>query len=382
MKYSMRNASLILSPLIIFGTYILTTSCSKVVNSESTGSKFLYVASGLCYSGGNTTFSNTTSSNLIYRINLDTGLKDMTIADYTSSPAQAGDSPVGITNVDSNNIYVLVENTTTVGARRIEKVPKASFGSRSLFSNNITALNAILRTFRSLPNGDFLISKSSAIEKITTANVRITQGANPYINNPAAPCSASTTLISKLEVLNNQFIVFLHAAPGQNRFGFVKPAGYAAAGDCTPAQSAPNASSFPVAAAYDSVHSKLIVAYAGNTTATDINSIYVYDITETTSSVTVGTANKIYDANLYSTTYPYLLYGISAMVFDPETSYLYIATAINTTTTISNYAIEKFYYDSSKLGTANSSVLTRVGTTPFYSYGTDTKCISDMMLAD
>jgi hypothetical protein len=380
-----KNKNLKLFSTLISAGLLFCTSCAQPPEDEvsSSSSRYLYVASGACYSGGgNTAFSNTTSSNVVYRINLSTGVKDITVADYNSSPSQAGDSPVGIASVDSENLYVLVENTTTVGARRIERIAKSTDGSRTLFSNNTTALSAQLRGMKLLSNGDFLISKSTAIEKITSANVRVLKGANPYVNAPAAPCATSTTLMSKVQTMSNQFILFLHAATSQNRFGFVKAEGYAASGDCTPAQAAPNTAAFPVASAYDAINSKLLVAYAGSSTATDINSIYAYNITETASSVTVGTANKIYDASLYPTTYPYLLYGVSSMVLDPTENKLYVATAINTSTTIVNYAIEKFSYDATQIGVTNSSVLTKSSTTPFYDYGGDTKCIADMIIAD
>jgi hypothetical protein len=306
----------------------------------------------------------------------------MTIVDYNASPAQAGDSPAGIASVDSENLYVLVENTSTTGARRVEIVPKSSNGSRVLFSNNTTALSAQLRSLSLLANGDLLISKSTAVEKITSANIRVLKGANPYVNAPAGPCATSTTLISKTVEMKNGFIAFLHAAAGQNRFGFVKPDGYGVASDCTVAQAAPNAAAFPVVAVYDSTNSKLIVAYSGTATTTDINSIYAYDITETAAAITVGAANKIYDASLYPSTYPYILYGISSMVLDTTENKIYIATAVNTSTTVVNYAIEKFSYDPTKIGVNNSQVLTRVGTTPFYEYGADTKCISDMIVGE
>lgn len=380
----LKDKNLKLFASLISAGVLFCVSCAQPPEDEAatSSSRYLYVASGACYSGGgNTAFSNTTSSNLVYRINLSTGIKDITIADYNSSPSQAGDSPVGIASIDSENLYVLVENTTA-GARRIERIAKASDGSRALFSNNTTALSVALRGLHLLTNGDLLINKNTAIEKISAANVRVTKGANAYVNAPAAPCATSTTLMSKVSTLSNQFIVFLHAATSQNRFGFVKPEGYAAAGDCTPAQAAPTALAFPVATAYDAVNSKLLVAYAGSTLNADINSIYAYSITETASSVTVGAANKIYDANAYPTTYPYLLYGISEMVLDPVDNKLYIATAINTATTVVNYAIEKFSYDATQIGVSNSSVLTRSGSTPFYDYGGDTKCIADMIIAD
>jgi hypothetical protein len=371
--------------LLAFVGHIFLVNCSKKKSDTPSpqSSRFLYVASGTCYSGGgNTTFTNSTASNLVYRLNLNSGQKDMQIADYNSSPAQVGDSPVGLASIDSQNLYVLVENSTTTGARRIEKVAKANSGNRVLFSNNTTALSATLRGIQLLPNGDLLISKSTAIERISSSNVRILIGANPYVSAPATPCATSTTLMSKVSTMSNQFILFLHAAASQNRFGFVKPQGYSVAGDCSPAQAAPNTNAFPVASAYDAVNSKLLVAYAGNSTATDINSIYVYDITESPSSVSIGSAYKIYDSNGYPGTYPYLLYGVSSMVLDPVDSKLYVATAINTSTTIVNYAIEKFHYDPSKIGVSNTEVLTRVGNKPFYQYGVDTKCIADMIVAD
>ena len=94
-------------------------------SASSSSARYLYVTTGACYSGnGITTFTNTTSANQVYRINLDTGEKDLIIADYYSSPSNAGDSPVSIVNYDDDHILVLVENTTTTSLRRIELVEK------------------------------------------------------------------------------------------------------------------------------------------------------------------------------------------------------------------------------------------------------------------
>jgi hypothetical protein len=250
---------------------------------------------------------------------------------------------------------------------------------RQAFTQNAAALSAVLRNLKRKTNGDLLISKSSAIEYITSSDNRITQGVNPYINAPATPCATSTTLIREIEILSNGFIGFIHAGTSQNRFGFVRPSGYAMAGDCTVAQSAPVATAFPTAMIYDAANSKIIVAYAGNATTADINSIYVYNITQTPTSVSIGSANKIYDANQFPSVYEYLLYGISSMVLDPETNHIYVSTAVNTSTTVVNFAIEKFLYDPTKLGTANQNVLTRIGS-PFYPKDSDTRCIADMAI--
>jgi hypothetical protein len=305
--------------------------------------KYLYVAAGACYSGNNTTFTNTTSSNLIYRIGLSDGLLDFVLADYSAAPSNTGDTPVSIVDVDDNYIYALIENTTTASLRRIEKIEKKQKGSRAIFSNNITALSAQLRNMIKLSNGDLAISKSTAIEYLSSAATRV--GA-PYISASAAPCNTSTTLVSKVLTLNNGKFIFLHSAAAQNRFGI-----FAATGGttCLAAQAAPVAGSYPTAAFYDVANTKLIVAYSGNSVATDINSIYVYSIDETNN--TISGATKIYDASLYPSTYGYLLYGISDMVYDSENSTVYISTAINSTTTVVNYAIEKFTYVPTRFST-------------------------------
>lgn len=362
--------------IVIMLSFILISGCAEIPDESASAesARYLYVASGVCYSGNNTTFSNTTSSNLIYRINLSTGAKDTTIADYFSSPANIGDSPASIVDADSDYIYALVENTTTTSLRRIERIEKKANGARSIFSNNTTALSAQVRNLLKLSNGDFAVSKSTAIEYLTSANVRL--GA-PYINATAAPCNTSTTLIPKVLSLTNGKFVFLHAAAAQNRFGIFATTGGTT---CLAAQAAPAATAYPSAAFYDATNAKLVVAYAGNATTTDLNSIYVYSIDESSNAITGAT--KIYDASLYPGTYSYLLYGISEMVYDATSGSVYVATATTVATTVANYAIEKFTYDPAQLGVDNTKVLVRSGTTPFYQYGSDTKCISKMFIAD
>ncbi len=153
--------------------------------------------------------------------------------------------------------------------------------------------------------------------------------------------------------------------------------------DCTAATTYTSlvpVTSSPVAAVYDAANTKLIVAWAGNVVTNNVTSIYAYTIDETTRTITA--AQEIYDAADYPGTYPYLLYGVSEMTLDTVNNHLYVATAISTATTIVNFAIEKFTYNAAAIGTSNSTVLTRVGTTPFYPYGLDTKCITAMTVAN
>lgn len=341
---------------------------SKV--TDVTKPKYLYVASGACYSGtGNTTFTATTSSNLVYRLNLSSGVKDLSIADYYSLPANSGDSPISAIEQDKDNLFILVENATS--GRRIEKVPKTSNPSRSIFSSNTTALSAALKFMIKSSDSGLLISKGAGAEKLTSQGVRM--GA-PYIGtNLGATCGATITNISSVTTNPSNKIFFAHAAAANNRWGVISANGYSVAADCLAAQAAPNANSYPVAITYLSATNQVMVAYAGNAITTDLNSIYVYDFNDSTNAISNPT--KIYDASNYVSA-GYLLYGISAMTFDPSDSSLYVATAISSATTVVNYVIEKLSYNTS------TKTLTRVGTVPFYNYGVDTKCISSLSIAE
>lgn len=337
----------------------------------TSSAKYLYVSSGACYSGGNTTFTTTTSSNVIFRVNASSGAYDGKVADYNSVPANAGDSPASVTNFDDNYIHVLVENATA--GRRVELVPKAG-GNRTTLTSNTTILSAALRRMIKTSDGGFLISKGNIIEKINSQGVRV--GAPLIPSALTANCGTTNAQYSDMVTLNNGNIVFINSAASNNRIGLISAAGYSTAANCllSSALNAPVATAFPVALAYVGASNQLIVAYAGTATTANINSIYVYDVNETTNAIT--NATRIYDASLYPTTYSYLLYGISAMAYDSSTNELYVSTAISTATTVVNYAIEKFTYD------AAAKSLTRVGSVPFYNYGLDTKCISGMTIGN
>jgi hypothetical protein len=346
--------------------------------------KSLYVATGACYSGsGVTTFSNTTASNLVYRVNADTGVRQDLLADYFRAPANSGDSPVGISMASDGDLFVLVENTTTTSLRRIEKLAPTTL-NRSTYNASTLALGGTLRRLYTLSGDWLLVSKQTGIEKVRDTFSRITQGTNPFIWLASPPavsnCTTATTMIPDMLTLPSGLIVVLHAAAGKNGFAVISGSGYASASDCknNAFQAGPTATAFPTSAVYDNIHKQLIVAYAGNSTAADVNSIYAYTIDEETGAIT--SPQKIYDSNLFGSSYSYLLYGVSAMALDAETGALYVATAVSNGTTVTNYRIERLTYDASKIGVANTTVLTKSGGT-FYDYGSDTKCVSQMFLS-
>lgn len=359
-------------------TLIFLTGCEPEKTQKSAlqieSSQYLYVSSGICYAGNNTSFSNLTSSNLVYRIDTESGQRDTLIADYFASPSNLGDSPASLVSIDSKYLYVLIENSTTTSLRRIEKVEKRYLGSRFTFFNNTAALSSVGKDLSLMPSGDLYVAKANGVELVTSAGARV---GLPFINPSASPCASTNTGIQKVIRLNNNKALILHAATGQNRIAVMNTTGGTA---CQSVQAAPNAASFPSTMAYERSAQKLFVAYSGNATTTDLTSIYVYDVNETTGAL--SNPQKIYDASLYPSIYPTLLYGMSAMAIDASRNELYIATAISPATTLVNQQIEKFKYDLSLLGVNNPGVLTRTGSTPFYPYGNDTKCISSMEISD
>lgn len=338
------------------------------VPTETAHPKYLYVTTGVCYSGANTTFSTTTSSNQIYRLNISNAQKDMSIADYFSLPANAGDSPVSMIDSDGVNLMVLVENTS---GRRIEKFTKSPNPSRQIFSSNATILSAALKGLVKTSDGGFLVAKTAGIEKITSQGVRM---GTPYIGtNLGATCGTANTNINNVAVTPSGKIIYTNAVASNNRFGVISTNGYSTAADCLAAQAAPDVNAYPVAVQYIASHNQILVAYAGNSLNANLNSIYVYNFDDATNAISGAT--KIYDSNTYVAA-GYLLYGISTMAYDPANRHLYVATAVSNATTVVNYSIEKLKYD------PDAKTIARAQSVPFYSYGVDTKCISSLMLAE
>ncbi len=373
---------------------VLFISCAKVPVEDSSStisttptnsSRYLYLATGSCYSGaGITAYSNLNASNKIFRVDVNTGQPaEPKIADYMDNKSQLGDTPVGLVNNDLNSIYVLVQNTTA-GTKRIDRIPKGDNPARTLLTNSASIFSANLRSISKTVNGDLLVSESTGVERINGVDLtRISIGNNPYVRAPAAPCATSTSLITRAGTLSNKMIYFLHAAASQNRIGFVKASGYVAGGDCTPAQTAPNVAAYPTASAYDSVNEVLIVAYGGgNAVTADINSIYAYKLNVTSNSVTIASSNKIYDQTMFPATYSFQLYGIPSMALDATTNNLFVATTISTAATAAGYRVEKLKYDPSKIGIDNTLVLSRASNGIFLPHSSDTKCVADMMIAN
>lgn len=314
---------------------------SEIEADPYTGT-YLYIASGTTYAGNAVAMG--TPSNTIARYYAD-GTFDRLVIDYATSP---GDTPVSMISYSATHLLVLVENAS---GRRIDIVAKDGSGS-STFLTNSTAMNAVVRNLVGTSDGGFLVSKSSAIEKFSSAKARVTMGANPYVSAPAAPCATTATLIPRMVVGPSDNIFYVHAAASpNNRIGIISSTGYAAAGNCLASTAGPSATHLPSAMLYHS-SGKLFVGFGNN--VGPIHQIYEYTVTATS----IGGATQVFNNTS-------VLQGPSAMTEMPDGSVL----IANAATAFGN--IERYTYD--------GSTLTRVGNTPYIPASIYTKSVSAIL---
>ncbi|HRO66105.1 MAG TPA: hypothetical protein PL182_00920 [Pseudobdellovibrionaceae bacterium] len=325
--------------------------------------RFLYVSSGLCQAGSNTTFTATSSSNLVYRVNLGTGQRDRILADYNSLPASSGDTPVSIARLDSETLIALIERS---GARRVEKIKKNGDSTRTNFSSDVTALSNTLLRMSKTSDGGFFISRTNGLTKLSSSGSTVL---STFSNNSPGGSCGTNNKYSDAVSTNKGHLIFSNSVSANARIGIILNTGGA---NCLAAAAAPTAAALPSAMVWIPEANQVLVAYSGSGTATDVNSIYAYEVTETPTTASFDAGTKIYDASEYPSTKNYLLYAVSAMTYDAGSKSLYISSAVGTTTTVAQYVIEKFRYDST------AKTIARAGTTPFYNYGLDTKCISGL----
>jgi hypothetical protein len=343
-----KKTSTLISLFFLFGCGTGGSGPFNSVALDTSSDKHLYVASGACYGGGVTTSAGPT--NTIAKFNLNTGELESVVIDYNKQIP--GDSPVSIADYDADHMLVLVENAA---GRRVELVNKDGSGTSVYYLNN-TALSAVMRSIALLSDMSLLISKSSAVEKINAAKVRLTQGANPWVSAPAAPCATSTTLISSAIVHSSGKIVYTHAAATpNNKIGVINATGYGSAADCNSGTAGPTTTALPTRALFHT-NGKLLVSF-GSTTAAS-NSVYSYDFNST--SGTLSNATSVYnDSGI-------LLNGPSAMTVDPDSGDVFVSMATSTFNTI-----ERFHF----VDNAFTRATTSKAFIPANAY---TRCTADM----
>lgn len=317
--------------------------------------RYLYASAGTCYGGGVTT---STASQLITKIDTVT-LKPTILVDY--SAINISDQPVSLVDYSSIVLLVLVENAA---GRRIDLVDKTT-GANSTWLSNVSGFTAQLRNMRMMSDGSVLFSKTTAIEKFSSAKARIVNGASPFINNPGnnagiANCTASNTLASAVWPLSNGKVLFAHANASNNRLAVIAANGYSATTDCLGVSTAA-ASAQPTAIAYHATSGHYLVSF-GSTTASS-NYVYQYSVNESTNAITASASAAFSNSSIVN--------GPSAMTVDSSTGDVYIANGTSTMNTI-----EKFTYDST------SKALTRVGSSPLVSNSIYTRCVSDMVVGE
>jgi hypothetical protein len=335
----------------LFFGLVLITACGKLAGlsgttSSSTGT-YIYVASGTSYPGNGMVAS--TASNTVVRYNTD-GTFDRVVTDYTLSP---GDTPVSIVNYDSATLLVLVENAS---GRRIDRVQKDGTG-RATFLTNSTALNAQMRALVPTFDGGYLVSKSSAIEKFSSAAARILMGANPYVYAPAAPCATSTTLISSVAQGPNDVILYSHAAATPNNIiGMISANGYSVAANCITAKAAPSVNHYPTNILL-LPNNNILVSYENATGP--VHEIDSYPVTATS----IGAATVAYSNAS-------VLQGVTTMTSMPDGTILVAAMASTFN------AIYHFSYNTS------TQALSLISNTPLIPVSIYTKSVSSMLVTN
>jgi hypothetical protein len=360
---SLKTRKLFIGPLgLLVFAFVVSLGCQPkkpaTTTEDSTTTsqdRYLYIQSGGCYAPTGLTASN--ASKTITRINLNTGVVDRTIADYT---AALTDFPVAIAPYDNDNMYVLIENT---GGRRVEILNKNTSLS-SNFLTNSTALNAVVRTLTIGSDGSFLVSKSSAVERFASNKARLPNAATAFLSAPAGTCVTSTNAITATAFTDAGDILYAHSFTGastNNRIGMTTGSA-AAASTCYNGVAAPTTASYPTAMAYFTAGGSkhLLVAYSSSTVAN--NQIWQYAVNETAHTITAAGAAAYTNAAV--------LNGPTAMAYDSNTGFVYVA---NGTTAFSN-SIEKFTYD------PTAKTLTRVGTTAFSPPTIHHNCINSMFV--
>lgn len=395
----------------------LFSSCVKKDDESSLSQKVLYIASGQCNSGqGITTYSTVTSSRVISKVDLSTGAFSA-FMDLSSSYVGGDFAPqtAAAALVDSGDyVYALLENPTITSERKILRIPKSSPYNATSYSNDPLAFTStatnITRDLVVDTDGTMLFSKSVAIEKIGTNVLRVPMGANPWVNAPGSTCATSNRLITTLKLMPTYTgatagkIIYAHqgASAALNRLGIISSNGYATTADClggvqisstahTNATGVTGPLTFgtggvsPTAMVYipnsGSSGGKLVVSYSASV-ATDVNNntnlvfaIVMWTVSETGLS-TASLSSPVVLYNDWTN-----IYGVSAMAYDSETGYLYVATPsqpgiANVTTAGYGYKIEKFVLDL----TTPSLTLIRPNNKPFLDRNSSTKCISGMAI--
>ena len=385
-------------------------SCAKKSDDAASASRKLYIATGLCYSGtGFTAPAVTDVGKILSRLDVDTRQYEV-VRDYRNLADEEPDTyPNGITDGGDGYVYVAVENATVTGARRIDKIAKAAFGTQVVWQPNSAALaaSALRGVARAADNG-VLVGNTVGVERFDATPTR--KEVDPGVSwggGNAGLCANNNTRITDLVALPKAVagdeigkFIYAHSAAGQMDIGVISKNGSNLAARCL--ANAPGGAALVEAAtadsSYDSTLSanatptsivyiptgggtgKLLVAYSSSSTngvgaGTLNNALVMYDFTENTvagESASLANGTVLYNNTSY-------FFGVTAMAFDSTNNMLYVASAESLAVAPTGYNIEKFSID---LTTPGATRVTDSDNSSFEESNSFTNCITGMFVAD
>jgi hypothetical protein len=384
-------------------------SCTKK-SEDPVASRRLYISTGLCYSGtGFTPPAIADVGKILARLDIDTRQYEV-VRDYRNlADEEPNTYPNGITDGGDGYIYVAVDNPGVSGARRIDKIEKAAFGTQIIWQPNSTALaaNTLRGIARAADNG-VLVGNTLGVERFDATPTRkeVDVGV-AWGGGNAGSCASNNTRITDLVALPKAItgdelgkFIYTHAAPGQMDVGVISKNGSNLAARCL--ANAPGGATLTEATTSDSTFDetlsanatptslifiktgagtgKVLVAYAssstnGTTAGTLNNALVLYDFTENTAageSATLTNGTIIYNNTSY-------FFGVTAMAFDSTTNMLYVASAESLAAAPTGYNIEKFSID---LTTPGATRVADSDNSSFEESNSFTNCITGMFVSE
>jgi hypothetical protein len=391
---------------------VIGFSCSNSSSESVSASKKLYISSGLCYSGtGFTAPTISTVGQMIARLDLTTRQYEV-VHDYADLGIEAADTYAnGITDGGDGYLYVAVENATSTGNRRVDKILKAEYGSRSTWFQDSVVLGStgadVVRGIKRATDQGFLVGETTSIERFDATPTRkegsgagVAWGAG--LDGACATNNTRLTDFAALPALTGQAYgkyIYSHSAAGQHDIGMVSKNGVLVAGSCitnaaggaalTEAATADasfsetlSANATPTSIVYVSTGEgtgKLLVAYSSstvNSAGSLNNALVLYDVTDTNvAGVEGGTITNgqiLYNDNSY-------FFGVSAIAYDASEGVLYAASSNSLATAPVGYNIEKFSID---LTTPGATRMTNDDLSSFERASSFNNCVTGMIVAE
>ena len=387
----------------------LTVGCSKKSDEASVAApKKLYIATGICYPGqGFTAPTINAVGKTLSRLNLSSLNYEM-IHDYGDLSLETpGSYASGIVEDGKGNLFASVENSTSTGSRRVDKIAKNFYGLFNVFFRDSTVLINPVKGISLAADGGVLIGTSTLIERLDSTPTRKTVSSTlTWGQGFAGACVTNNTSITSITALpaftgtSYGKYIYTHDAAGQKDVGIIGMNGAAVAADCLAnapggatlvnAASANNgysttlsASATPTSVAYVATPlgtstGKLFVAYSSATpnvtTAAGLsNALVMYDINESSSAAATITNGKVlYHDHQY-------FFGVSSIAFDSTTNTLYAATSNSFNVVPSGFNIEQFTID---MATPSATRVTRSNGESFQSANSYNNCVTSMLVGN